>query len=158
MALRAVDEATKMGYWGIFAASLFALANVLDALGFFGKKAEEYALLEKRLTQVYSPIHAMIIAINNEVPREKALHMTVERAAMVPAKLIDFNRLSLIFKGYAHVLGNRHLQQWLSIERERDALGAFYMNKQRQEWLDELESEYQRHLKELQKMEEKMVS
>lgn len=146
------DEGTRGVYIGMFAASLFALLALLDSLGFFGKKAEEYALLEKKLTEVYSPIHAMIIAINNVVPRERALQITVGIVVLVPAELIDFDSLSLIFKRYAHVLGNHHLRQWLSIERDWVRLHGFVINKERQEWLDELESEYQQHLKELQKI------
>ena len=123
-------------------------ARLIDQFLVFGKKAEEYTLLEEKLKNVYSPIHSMIIAISNVAPRERALQTTI----IVSAGIIDIEKLSLIFKQYAHILGNNNLQMWLSIERETQRIYGFQMNKERQEWLDKLEAEYQSLLKELKKL------
>jgi hypothetical protein len=98
----------------------------------------------------------MIVAMNEKVPREDALkHTTVGAYVSLPAN--EFERISAIFREHSHDLGNHHLKMWLSIEAEISRIGsplkAFYLNKERQEWFDELEKEYQRLKKELEKRE-----
>lgn len=155
MAFFANNEVTRMTYLGMFAGSLFALPSIFDTLGLYGKKTEEYALLDKKLGEIYSPIHSMIVTIDNEVSRPAA----IVGEGFVSADLLDMKRLSEIFRQYAHELGNHHLEMWLSIEKEINEFpsgvpikrGAFRMNKKRSDWLDQLDVEYQKLVKELDK-------
>jgi hypothetical protein len=95
-----------------------------------------------KLLEVYSPIHAMIIRINREIPREHALRLTV--GAWVNASLIDVDNISTIFNEYSHVLGDRNLEMWLKIEDEIKRVKGFWLGQDRQKWFDELEAEYSR--------------
>jgi len=64
------DEATRQFYVGLSAGSLFALPPALESLGLVGSKTEERAFLDKKLTEVYSPLHVMIVAMNLQRLRE----------------------------------------------------------------------------------------
>lgn len=108
----------------------------------------------RKLTEIYSPIHAMIVAINNTIPREEALRMTlgyfvnvkVFRQKMLP---IDFDKISAIFNQHVHELGDNNLKMWLELEKDIKEQGGFFLRKDRQEWFDELEAEYNRLTKRL---------
>lgn len=62
----------------------------------------------KILIEIYSPIHAMIVKVNKQVPREQALQMTV--GAWVHAQWSDFSNISAIFNQHVHELGDDNLK------------------------------------------------
>jgi len=97
---------------------------------------------DNKLIEVYSPIHTMVVRVNREIPRETALQLTV--GAWVKASLIDFNSISAVFNQHADKLRDKDLEMWLDIEKEIKEKNGFYLGKNRQEWFDELEAEYDR--------------
>ncbi|MGQ9460381.1 MAG: hypothetical protein ACUVRA_04025 [Candidatus Bathyarchaeaceae archaeon] len=97
---------------------------------------------DNKLIEVYSPIHTMVVRVDREIPRETALQLTV--GAWVKASLIDFNSISAIFNQHADKLRDKDLEMWLDIEKEIKEKNGFYLSKNRQEWFDELEAEYDR--------------
>ena len=94
------------------------------------------------LIEVYSPIHAMIVRINNEIPREQALQGSV--GVWVRATLIDFNNISAVFNQHIDKFRDKDLKMWIDIEKEIKAGNGFYLGNDRQKWFDELETEYNR--------------
>jgi hypothetical protein len=106
------------------------------------EKEKVDTVLDRKLTEVYSPIHAMIAAVNSEIPRGSVLQLTV--GAWVKASLVDFNNISAVFNQHVHELRDKDLEMWLKIEKEIKQRGGFYLGKDRQEWFDELEAEYNR--------------
>ena len=90
-----------------------------------------------KLIEVYSPIHAMIVRVNREIPRGFGLI-----GSWVKASLIDFNSISALFNQHNDKLRNRDLEMWLEIEKEIKAGNGFYLNEDRQAWFDELEAKY----------------
>ena len=147
--LTAPNNEIRIIYFTILCGTIFPLVQLIDSIGLFGKKTEEYALLDKKLEEIYSPIHAMVVAINNKIPREEALKLTV--GIRLSSSLIEVAKLSTIFRKYAHVLGNDHLKKWLKIEDQMDHPSGFWFGGDEQKWLDELEVEYQKLVKELDK-------
>lgn len=91
---------------------------------------------------VYSPIHAMIVRINNEFPREQALEGSV--GAFIRASLIDFNNISVVFNKHIDKFRDKDLKMWIDVEKEIKASNGFYLGRDRQEWFDELDAEYRR--------------
>lgn len=104
---------------------------------------------ESKLMEVYSPIHAMIVRVNREIPREVALNGTV--GAWVRASLIDFKDISAVFNQHNDKLRKKDLDMWLEIEKEIKVRNGFWLNKDRQTWFDELEAEYNRLIKHQQR-------
>lgn len=100
-------------------------------------------VLNRKLTEVHSSIHTMIVKINREIPRETALQSPLIDG-WVKASLMDFSSISAVFDQHAHEFRAKDLDMWLEIEKEIEKLNGFYMNKRRQEWFDELEAEYNR--------------
>jgi len=94
------------------------------------------------LIEVYSPIHAMIVRVNTEVPRQQALQGSV--GVLVRASLIDFNNISAVFNKHIDKFRDKDLKMWIDIENEIKAGNGFYLGRDRQEWFDELEAEYNR--------------
>jgi len=94
------------------------------------------------LAEVYSPIHAMIVRVNGEIPRETALRGTV--GGWVSASLMDFGIISAVFNQHNDKLRNRDLEMWLEIEKEIKKGQGFFLGQDRQKWFDELEAEYNR--------------
>jgi len=94
------------------------------------------------LIEVYSPIHAMIVRINNEIPREQALQGSV--GVWVRATLIDFNNISAVFNQHIDKFRDKDLKMWIDIEKEIKAGNGFFLGNDRQKWFDELEAEYKR--------------
>lgn len=92
-----------------------------------------------KLIEVYSPIHAMIVRVNREIPRGFGLI-----GSWVKTSLIDSNSISALFNQHNDKLRNRDLEMWLEIEKEIKARNGFYLNEDRQAWFDELEVEYNR--------------
>lgn len=95
-----------------------------------------------KLIEVYSPIHAMIVRVNREIPRETALQLTA--GAWVKASLIDFNNISAVFNQHIDKFRDKDLEMWLEIEKEIKERNGFFLGKDRQKWFDELEAEYNR--------------
>jgi hypothetical protein len=110
---------------------------------------ESYDSLNSKLMTIYSPIHAFVVGANQAVPRELALKPL---GSFVSEASVDLKRLSDIFRQHASELGNHNLQEWLSIEKEIKESRGFFLYNTRQEWLDELEAEYQKLRKELEKL------
>lgn len=157
MAYTTHDEMAKATYIAMFAGALFALGSALDAMGFFGKKSSEYEVLDKRLKEIYSPIHVAIVGVRNQLRVQGTTTGQLLYVGIAP----DYEGLSQIFRQYVHVLGDHHLTMWLSIEKEIRAntmtkgVGGFFLDKARQTWLDELDTEYENLVKELKKLKGK---
>jgi hypothetical protein len=113
-----------------------------DALNVEPKKSIGKVEEISPLIEVYSPIHAMIVRVNKEIPRETALQLTV--GAWVKASLIDSGNISAVFNQHNDKLRNRDLEMWLEIEKEIKEEKGFFLGKDRQKWFDELEAEYNR--------------
>lgn len=93
---------------------------------------------------IYSPIHAMIVRINTEFPREQALQGS--HGVWMRASLIDFNNISTVFNNHADKFRKKDLTMWIEIEKEIRAENGFWLGADRQKWFDELEAEYNRLL------------
>ena len=159
--LLAQNEEARNVFMMMLVASVFPLLQLLDSFGWFGKRKEEYTFLDKKLTDIYSPIHAMIVAVDKDMSRAGQII-----GGFMSATSIDVARLSTIFRDHGHDLGNHHLQMWLAIEKEIGesvspipipglgvhTMPGFSMNKERRMWFDDLEAEYQRLVKELEKL------
>jgi hypothetical protein len=100
-------------------------------------------LLNKKLIEVYSPIHAMIVRVNKEIPRTTDLQLS-SVGVWVNASLIDFNNISTVFNQHNDKLRNRDLEMWLEIEKEIKRGNGFFLGADRKKWFDELEAEYNR--------------
>ena len=120
------------------------LENLLetDRLSVEPKKSIGKVEEKSPLIEVYSPIHAMIVRVNREIPRESALQLTV--GMPVKASLIDSNSISAVFNQHNDKLRKKDLDMWLEIEKEIKARNCFFLGKDRQKWFDELETEYNR--------------
>lgn len=105
---------------------------------------------DSKLMEAYSPIHAMIVRINRVIPRETALQMD-GIGCWVEASLIDSDSISEIFNQHNDKLWKRDLDMWLEIEKEIKARNGFWLDKDRQMWFDELETEYNRLTKHQQR-------
>jgi len=97
---------------------------------------------DRKLMEAYSPIHAMVVKINKKIPRESALQLTA--GAWVNKSLMDFGIISAVFNQHNDKFRNRDLDIWFEIEEEIKARNGFFLGKNRQEWFDELEAEYNR--------------
>jgi hypothetical protein len=82
--------------------------------------------------QVYSPIHAMIVRVNNEIPRETAHKMTV--GAWVSASLIDSRKISEAFDQHSSEFRDEDLKMWIEIEKEIKSRNGFFLGQDRQKW------------------------
>jgi len=130
------------------------LALVLTALAIsllgWGFKPDITRLLkhgkqkDKKLIEVYSPIHAMIVRVNSKLPRETALRLTVGAWMSTSLIGIDVDNISAIFNQHNDKFRDKDLKMWLAIEKEIKEQNGFWMAKDRQEWFDELETEYNR--------------
>jgi len=98
--------------------------------------------VNRKLTEVYSPIHAMIVGVNSKFPRERNLQLTV--GAFVKASLIDSNKISAVFDQHVDELGDDNLRMWLAIKEEIKEKNGFWLGRDRQKWFDKLEAEYNR--------------
>jgi len=98
--------------------------------------------VDSKKSEVYSLIHTMIKRVNREVQRETALQLTA--GAWVDASLIDFNKISALFNQHSDKFRDEDLEMWLEIEKEIKTKNGFFFGKDRQEWFDYLEAEYNR--------------
>lgn len=115
------------------------------------KHAADIAIVKTRslfgrdkLMEVYSPIHAMIVRVNSELPRETALRLTAGAWMSTSLIDIDIDNISAIFNQHNDKFRDKDLKMWLAIEKEIKEQHGFWMAKDRQEWFDELEAEYDR--------------
>jgi hypothetical protein len=117
------------------------LKYVQTKMGFKTPKTRRInSALPTQAIEVYSPIHTMIVRINNEIPREQALQGSV--GVWVRASLIDFNNISAVFNQHIDKFSDKDLKMWIDIEKEIKAGNGFFLGNDRQKWFDELEAEY----------------
>lgn len=95
---------------------------------------------------VYSIIHSMIVRVNKKLPREKALTLT-GAGAFIEASVIDVSKISALFNQNSDKFRDEDLSMWIDIEKEIKEVNGFYLDKDRQEWFDYLEAEYNRQKK-----------
>lgn len=98
--------------------------------------------VDSKKSEVYSLIHTMIKRVNREVPRETALQLTA--GAWVDASLMDFDKISALFNQHSDKFRDEDFEMWLEIEKEIKTKNGFFFGKDRQEWFDYLEAEYNR--------------
>ena len=96
----------------------------------------------RKLIEIYSPIHSMIVRVNKQIQREQALQMSA--GGWVKACWSDFSNVSVIFNQHVHELGDDNLKMWLEIEKEIKERNGFLFGKREQEWFDRLNAEYNR--------------
>ena len=99
---------------------------------------------EKKKFAFYSPIHAMIVRLNSEVPRHVALQAQNIVGYRVSASLIDFSNISAVFNQHMDKFRDKDLKMWIEIEEEIKRDNHFYLSNDRQNWFDELEAKYNR--------------
>ena len=116
---------------------------------FVGKRYDVSELVNKctnsegmKESDYYSPIHAMIVRVNNEVPRETALKMTVGAWVNTSLSLIDVGNVSEVFNKYATRFTKEDLEMWIGIEKEIKTQNGFFLGQDRQKWFDTLEAKY----------------
>lgn len=101
--------------------------------------------IEETKTDFYSPIHAMILKVNNEIPRKKALKFSVGIWVNVKLTGIDYQSVSTAFTQHATKFKDEDLTMWDAIEKQINASangGGFFINKDAQNWFDNLETRY----------------
>lgn len=151
MGLSSHEAGTQIAYFGVFAALLIALGQQLDSLGLYGEKEDKRKELDTKLTEIYSPIHAMVLAIKRNAPSRQPN----ERTFVMAEHIANLAQVQEIFQKHGHDLGNHHLETWLQLERQiahgERGLRGFYLDAEWQQWFDELETEYHRRVAELKK-------
>jgi hypothetical protein len=131
----------------VFIAVIGALVLAIIGTGWWGfrDKIEE----KKENTDFYSPIHAMIVRVNNKVPRQLALQRTVGSWVNVNELNIDYRLISETFTKNMNKFRDEDLKKWVAIEEQIKANvngGGFFLGNDVQEWFDDLESRYyQKH-------------
>lgn len=151
MMLFAQDETNRSLYLGMLIGLLVALPSELDSLHFFGEKQDEIVALDKKLTEIYSPIHAMIVAVKRHLPTEP--RQDLKEPWILTSVIPNYQQVSKIFVEHSHDLGNHNLEMWLRVDEANKATGkGFFVSKDTQAWFDALEAEYQRLVADLTKM------
>lgn len=112
----------------------------------------------EKLLQAYHQIHTMIVAIYAVIPRDKTVLDHTAGAGLgswVNASLVDLDaraldKISTVFK-QTRGIGDDNLIMWLTIEKEikessarSHNSGGFFLSRDKQEWFDKLEAEYER--------------
>ncbi len=100
---------------------------------------------ERKENDFYSPIHAMIVRVNNKVPRQSALRWTVGCRVNVTALGIDYRIISETFTKNMTKFKDEDLKKWIDIEEQITAYvngGGFFLGRDVQEWFDDLENRY----------------
>jgi hypothetical protein len=94
----------------------------------------------------YSPIHSMIVRINNEIPRERANQLTVGAWVSTHLLRIDHQGVSEVFNKHAEKFKDEDLKMWIGIEKEINGVNGkgFFLGQDRQKWFDDLEARYNR--------------
>ena len=102
---------------------------------------------EKRTLDFYSPIHAMIVRINNEISLEQVnQERTLGGWVSVKMLRIDYQKVSETFTQHSTKFTDDDLKIWAEIEEEIEGRngGGFYLDYLRKKWLDDLEVRYNR--------------
>ena len=95
-------------------------------------------------TAFYSPIHAMIVRINSEIPRKQALYAQNIVGYRLSASLINSREVSETFSQHSDKFSDKDLEIWKKIEEEIKRENHFYLGNDRQKWFDKLEAKYRR--------------
>ena len=127
----------------LFIAIIGALVLAIITASWWGfrDKIEE----KKENTDFYSPVHAMIVRINNKVPRKIALQHRVGIWLNVKELGIDYRIISEAFTRNMTKFKDEDLKKWVEIEEQIKAYvngGGFFMGRDVQEWFDDLENRY----------------
>jgi len=97
--------------------------------------------------EFYSPIHSMIVRVNNEIPREH-VNQQWTVGAWVSTRLlrIDHQRVTEAFNQHSDKFEDKDLKMWIDIEKEINGINGngFFLNQERQKWFDDLEARYNR--------------
>ena len=90
----------------------------------------------------YSPIHAMIVSLNKDVPREVVLGLKV--GAWINERFVNWASVSKTFNENVSKtkFSDKDLLMWLDIEKEIKEKKGFWLHKERQEWFDDLENRF----------------
>lgn len=94
----------------------------------------------------YSPLHSMILRINNKVPRKLALQSTVGVWVNVKELGIDYRFISKTFDKHMDRFKDTDLRKWMEIESQIKQYvngGGFFVGRDIQEWFDDLERRFQ---------------
>jgi Na+/proline symporter len=133
---------TQTFAWILFISIIVIIAGIIAL--YFKNKGITAKDVEK--TDYYSPIHAMIVKVNIETPREQALAFSgIGKGVNVKQLRIDFQSISSIFTQHAKMFKDEDLVMWDAIEKQIKAYsngGGFFINKDVQEWFDDLEARY----------------
>lgn len=126
----------------LFIAIIGALVLAIVGAAWWGFKDK----IEVRNKDFYSPIHAMIVKVNIETPREQALAFSgIGKWVNVKQLRIDFQSISTVFTQHATKFKKEDLIMWDAIEKQINAYssgGGFFINKDVQKWFDDLETKY----------------
>lgn len=139
VALAIPDQDLPLNY-KVLIGSISAICLTIYAAVFFNQKPN--AEIEK--LAAYSPIHAMIVRLNSEVPPEKALQAQNIVGYRLSASLIDFRNISAVFHQHNDKFRAKDLKMWIGIEEEIKIDNHFWLSNDRQMWFNELEAEYNR--------------
>jgi hypothetical protein len=138
VALTIPDQNLSMNY-KILIGGIAGIGLILYGIYFFNLK-------EDSEPSFYSPLHAMIVKVNIETPREQALAFSgIGKWVNVKQLRIDFQSISSIFTQHAKMFKDEDLVMWDAIEKQIKAYsneGGFFINKDVQEWFDDLEARY----------------
>jgi hypothetical protein len=121
------------------------LIGVISGIGLILFGIYFFNLKEDAEPSFYSPLHAMIVKVNMATPREKALKFSVGNWVNVKELGIDYQSVSTAFTQNATKFKDEDLTKWAEIEKQINAYssgGGFFINKDVQEWFDDLEARY----------------
>ena len=110
-----------------------------------------HGLLKKKADKIkieplgfYSPIHTLIVRVNNQVPRYKALYPQNKVGYRLDSSSIDVSKISATISQNMGGDGftDKDLEMWIEIEEEIKRDNHFYLGNDRQKWFDELEAKF----------------
>jgi hypothetical protein len=121
----------------LFTAIIGCLIVAIFGVAWWGFKDK---IEEKEKFTFYSPIHSMIVRINKEFPRQKALDMSI--GGWISASLINYQSVSETFDKNSAKFSVDDLKMWIDLEKEIKSRNGFFLGKNLQKWFDTLESKY----------------
>jgi hypothetical protein len=110
-------------------------------IGWWGFKKH----IEENDNAFYSPVHAMIVTINSEFPRETALSTTVGLFVNSKRLRIDDQFISKTFSQNMTKFTDEDLKMWRKIESQINGYlngGGFWLGRNEQLWFDGLEARF----------------